>query len=118
MLLRWFYAFVFTQAIEAPIYARAIRGAHPTWRRRRALASGLLPSLVTHPLVWLAFNPLRRQWGLPYEVTVLALELAVVGAETGILHRLKVRRPLLWSALANAASVVFGELSRSLFHFP
>src|SRR5262249_35014609 len=55
MLLEWIYAFLFTQAVEVPIYVFALRGG-PETPPQRALAKRVLiafgASALTHPIVW------------------------------------------------------------------
>lgn len=117
-MIRWLVAFLFTQLIEAPIYARALERpskAHPAWR----WAGALLPSAVTHPVVWFVFPKL-----VPgnYVMMVLAAEAFAVVVEGGLVWRwapkLGLRAAMGWSLLANGLSVSLGFLSRGLFGWP
>jgi hypothetical protein len=107
----WALAFLFTQAVEMPIYAFALRPRG--WGKRLAVAFGA--SAITHPLVWagvLAFA------GSHYWEAVFAAEAFAVAAEAGWLRLFGVRRALGWSMLANGASVLVGFTSRALFGVP
>jgi hypothetical protein len=103
-LLSWLLAFAFTQAVEIPLYRRA--GA-PLW-----VAFGA--SALTHPVVWFVFP----RAGLPWLWMVLWAELFAWLAEALWLRWHGVQRPLLWSLLANGASLSLGLLSRELFGVP
>jgi hypothetical protein len=103
----WFWAFLFTQMVEVPIYSVGLR-------------VGILPALgasaITHPILWFLIFPYLS---LPYIWLVVLAESFAVLVEAGYFawafHR---RRALLWSVLANAASFGAGMLSRSLFGAP
>jgi hypothetical protein len=123
-LANWAFAFLFTQAIEIPIY---MRGA-----RMRPLAAGGA-SALTHPVVWFAMPPLANaicaamaRHGLSivssatFRLLLYALlcEGFAVGAEALYLRALKIKRALLWSLLANFASASTGYLWWLLFGWP
>ena len=103
-LRAWLLAFTFTQAVEIPIYRRA--GA-PLWVAFAA-------SALTHPVVWFLFP----QAGLGWIWMVVWAELFAWLAEALWLHWHRVQRPLVWSLLANGASLSLGLLSRHLFGLP
>ena len=104
VLRGWLLAFAFTQAVEIPIYRRA--GA-PLWVAFAA-------SALTHPVVWFVFPLAGLEWGW----MVVWAELFAWLAEALWLRWHGVRRPLLWSLLANGASLSLGLLSRGLFGVP
>lgn len=93
--------------IEVPI-ALALGPRLP----RTAVASAAA-TLITHPLLWAAWFPMRQH--LSWGATAALLEGAVVLVETGV-YRLTLdlswRRALLISAVANAASFAIGQLLR------
>ena len=94
MTLPWLFAFVWTLAIEIPIYA-AVLG-----RGRRTLALAIAVNVLTHPLLWIVRPPI-----LPGEMLVAATEAAICAAVT--------RRPtasLLAAGLANLASYELGVI--------
>jgi hypothetical protein len=99
----WLTAFLFTQAIEIPLYLWAGRSV-PAGKRLAAAAGA---SALTHPLLWFCFpwdpgNYLR---------SLLTGECLVVLAETAVLLRMGFPRPLAVSALVNAASCGAGLLA-------
>lgn len=136
----WISAFACTQIVEIPFYTRALRrrdmdsptaenpplaihasAANPTLATRTRtshpaarFALAFLPSALTHPLVWFGFPRLP----LSYVPMVVVAELFAVGAEAALLHVLRVPRALLWSLLANAASLGTGLLLRTLVGWP
>ena len=99
----WLLAFLFTQAVEAPLYRRVT-----SWR------VALLASTFTHPFVWFAFPRLP----LPYWWMVGVAETFAVLVEAAWLRFNGVRHALVLSFLVNAASVALGLLSRHLFGVP
>lgn len=114
-LLMWLGAFALTQAIEAPIYARWCLGGR--WK------AALLPSAVTHPLLWFALTPLWRQLRWPvaellgaYDPTGLdmpalyVMELAIAASEGWLLRRQGGTRPWLWALVGNGTSFGVGEV--------
>lgn len=134
----WFSAFVFTQALEMPIYMLAFRGrvdarGQPLapesvrWR----LGFAFLLSMATHPYVWFVIPSLfsSRLWQRtvaawpalqPWRHTLffLTAESFAVLAEALLLRALKVPRPLLWALVANAASAGLGMLMRAFTGWP
>ncbi|HJK90301.1 MAG TPA: hypothetical protein RMH85_03330 [Polyangiaceae bacterium LLY-WYZ-15_(1-7)] len=125
MARSWLYALLLTQAVEAPIYLRAL--AHRPLRERLPLA--LLPSAFTHPLLWFALFPALHP-ELGYWATVAIGEGSVVLVEAALLAsflpgpggqapwRSALRPALLWAAFANGASVLVGFASSWLFGVP
>lgn len=109
-MIPWLAAFAFTQAVEGPIYAFALRD-RPCIPR---LAVALGASTLTHPLVWFASPHLP----LAYVGRVAVAEVGAVLVEAAWLALFHVRRPLAWSLLANAASLTLGLASRAAFGWP
>lgn len=121
--LAWLNAFLFTQAIEVPVYVAGLRrlGGQPPWRAapgplplRGQLLLALLLSAVTHPVVWFVWPRLVPS----YPIMVACAEVFALTVEALLLAVSGCRRPLLLSLFANAASFGLGELSRHLFHLP
>lgn len=108
----WAKAFLFTEIVEAPIY-RAALGV-PWWK-------ALLASALTHPFVWFFFPWLGFRLALPWIAEVVLSELFAWVVEAAFLvrvARVAPKRALLWSFVANAASVALGLGSRALFGEP
>lgn len=107
-LFAWLRAFALTQLIEAPVYRRMLG---VSWPR------ALLPSLVTHPLVWFVFPLLSRvgfsylAWVTVAEVTVWLVEAAMLVALAGVSWR----RAAFVALVGNALSVAVGLLAIRLF---
>jgi hypothetical protein len=106
-VIAWLGAFLFTQAVEVPIYLRS--GA--SWR------AAVLASTFTHPVVWFGFFTVR-DWVHSYSVTVVLMESFAILFEALWLHSRHVKRAFLWSLGANLASVTLGFASRALFGWP
>jgi hypothetical protein len=117
----WLGAFLFTQAVEVPIWAQALR-----WDRRLApgrepwsmwinVAIGFGASAITHPFVWFWFP--RHAPGT-YWVMVLQAEAFAVLVEAAYTRAFGLRWALGWSLVANGASAGLGLLSRSIFGWP
>ena len=104
LLLPWLKAFLLTQLIEVPIWVRSQRGvARPLQAR---LGVGFGASAITHPIVWFFFP-----WALASvddRVMVALAELFAWLVEWRWAAHFGVRRPLLWSAVANGASFSAG----------
>lgn len=125
----WLAAFVFTQCVEMPLYARALGRAR---RARWLLAFGA--SAITHPVVWFvmpgAWEALYLRaidahpaWviaspGWRYASLVALAETFAVLVEAVYLRLLGVKRAFVWSLGANAASVTLGLVSRAVFGWP
>ncbi len=108
----WFRAFLFTEAVEVPVY-RFLAGT-PTW-------AAFAASAITHPFVWYFFPPVGDALGLSYEVTSVASELFAWWVEAAFLViavKMPRRRALGYSFAANAASVAMGLLSRKYLGYP
>jgi hypothetical protein len=127
---RWLLAFLFTQAVEVPIYARALAGTR--WARH-ALLIAFGASAITHPIVWFVIPHLWSDLYLALLAPHPALHLArtahyvgmailaetfAVAVEAIYLRRFGPRRALVWSLAANGASVTLGLLSRAAFGLP
>jgi hypothetical protein len=118
--MNWFWAFLFTQVVEMPIY---ILGARTRWDE------AFTASALTHPVVWFVFPRIFAViFGMPslsfvesrtqYWTMVVFAEVFAVAAEALYLAWLEKDRPFLWSLVANGASVSLGLLSRRLFGMP
>lgn len=106
-LQAWLAAFVFTQIVEMPIYSLGLRVG---------LLAAFGASAITHPLLWFVFFP---NVSLPYFWKLATSEVLVFLIEAGYFAFLfRRKRALLWSALANGASLGLGMLSRYLFGVP
>lgn len=104
----WLVAYVFTQAIEVPLYLRV---THGSWR------VSVLASSLTHPVVWFVFPALcPLSWG--YWGMVAAAEAFAVLGETLWLRLNGVGAALKWAFVVNAASAVGGLLLRATFDVP
>lgn len=104
----WLVAYVFTQAIEVPLYLRVTGGR---W------ATSLLASTFTHPIVWFVFPLIcPLSWG--YWGMVAAAEAFAVLGEMAWLRVNGVVASLKWAFIVNAASATAGLLLRALFDVP
>jgi len=120
----WFDAFVFTQAVEVPVYVLALRQA-PRERRERGpkslewqvlLAFGA--SAVTHPIVWFVIPDIGPSSYLEYALEAEGFAVMVETFYFFSLHVASFRRSLAWSLLANGLSLGLGFASRALFGWP
>jgi hypothetical protein len=105
----WLGAFLFTQIVEVPIYAFALRGR---------LLIAFAASLITHPIVWFGFPYFGRLTGSIYPVTVALAELFAITVEAVFLHRMGLKKAWAWAIVANLTSVTLGLLSRHWFGWP
>lgn len=108
----WFRAFVFTQAVEGPLY-RYVGKAR--WR----VALGA--SALTHPFVWFLFPYLLLVPGCSFAMMVGLAELFAWSTETVFVRyfaRLSWGRSALLSLLANGASMLLGTLVRAWTGYP
>jgi hypothetical protein len=116
-VIEWLSAFVLTQAVEMPLYVRALRAGQPPTIERLpiALAVAFAASAITHPIVYFVMPML-----IPGEwlTMVMVAELFAIAAEAAWLRAFKLPRALAWAAFANAASVLVGIVSRQLFDWP
>ncbi len=102
----WLRAFAVTLLVEIPIATPLLRIVERSVARRIAIVT--VANLATHPLVWflfpgLAFRPpmrlaLSEAWALLAEIAIYRL----------VWPSLRVRRAVLVSLAANAASVAAG----------
>ena len=104
MIVRWFFGYLITQAIEVPLYVRVT-----SWR------VAFLASTFTHPIVWFVFP---MYWPRGYTSMVIAAEVFAWGIEALWLKTNGVHRAMLWSFIANGASFCIGLALRKIFHFP
>ena len=116
----WLAAFVFTQVIEVPIYAHALRrserdepAALASWPA--ALAVAFAASAITHPVVWFVMPQLVPE---RYLLMVGAAEAFAVLVEAVWLRAFGLRPALLWALFANATSLTVGLASRRMFGWP
>lgn len=126
----WLSAFLFTQAVEIPIYVlairRALRDGHAERPRRLPLQIALAfgASAVTHPIVWFVIPRLAPSFSDPgaayleYVVRAEAFALVVEAFYFHSFHVVRMPRAFAWSLLANGLSAGAGFLSRSLFGWP
>jgi len=107
----WLAAFVWTFALEQPVYLMALRGFAARWWE--PCAATLLLNLATHPALWawaLAVDPSPPQIAAA-EGIVMLVEAALLGAllrRRGSPHF--ARRGLVAAAAANAFSWGAGAL--------
>jgi hypothetical protein len=121
--LSWLWAYLFTQAVEVPIY---VVGPRARWDE------GFMASAITHPVVWFGIPRLYQAIhgalggvvegpvpdGAHYWIMVLIAETFAVVVEGLYLRWLKKKNPFLWALAANATSVALGMASRLLFGVP
>lgn len=119
LLYAWFKAFMLTQFIEMPLYARALSKAP-----RLSAGSFCLPfsvqllftafgaSAITHPFVWFVFPGVFASQ--PYWLYFLTAESFAVILEAWYLKYFGVRRFFIWSLLTNGMSAGAGLL---IHHF-
>ena len=109
--MNWATAFIWTCAIETPVYVVLLRRSFPAWWGPVALSIGL--QVATHPLLWLLFPRSGPFWTpfIAFEVGVALVEGALVAL---LIRRKGERRPLcrgmLAGFLANALSAAIGLL--------
>jgi hypothetical protein len=104
----WAAAFAFTQAVETPVYAIALRNKNRPVR----LAIAFGASLLTHPIVWMV---VRAGSADEYWQRTVIAELFAVFFEAGYLRLFAVPGALAWSVVANASSMGLGLLVRSVW---
>ena len=104
ILAAWARAFLLTQLVEVPVYLVAQRAFPRGWAARFLVAT--LASTFTHPLVWwVMLGPLRP---LPWEVSLVIVEVGACVIEAIWLWRLGVGRALGWAVAANGLSLGVG----------
>ena len=120
----WAAIFVFTQAVEIPLYVLVLRrNLEPKPSIVRAAAIGFGASAITHPVVtfviprltdalfaWMAQREMSLVWSGAFRWVVFAVccEGFAVGAEAIYLRAFKLERALLWSLAINFASAALG----------
>jgi hypothetical protein len=104
-VMPWFWAFLFTQVVEVPLYSAATRG-------RVLVAFGA--SALTHPIVWFVFPLLPVDY---WPMVILAESFAIL-VEGAYLSLFRVRHAFAWAAAANLASVTLGFACRALLGWP
>lgn len=109
----WLIAFAFTQVVEVPVWAAALKGKPLPARLGLAFAA----SAVTHPFVWFVFPPLLKPllgwWGY-----LLIAEAFAVIVEALMMRAAGLKDALLWALLANGLSAGLGFTFRQLFGWP
>ena len=121
-MIPWLGAFVFTQAVECPIYMWALKRRPGSWTLRLAIAFGA--SAITHPVVWFVipwlWNALDRvggYWGMVVVAELFAV--LVEGIYLRLVHPARSQALALgWALGANLASVTLGFASRAYFGWP
>ncbi len=133
-MLRWLLAFAFTELVEVPLYARALRRQGVLEGLLAACAVGFGASLITHPIVWFA---IPRWWialylfaldhapwvriespTARYAAMGVLSECFAVLVEAVYLRAWGLRRALAWSLAANVLSVTLGLACRAVFGVP
>lgn len=129
-LAAWLAAFFFTQAVEVPIYVVALwrgspaRGAGPeasAAEARSLLALYLIgfgASALTHPIVWFMFPRLPIDSYVTMVACAEVFAVVVEGVYLRALGVVRLRRGLMLSLLANAASASLGLACRAVFGVP
>jgi hypothetical protein len=120
----WFWAFLFTQVVEVPIYMRGMRA-----RFHESLGA----SSLTHPIVWFVIPALcdwfyvailerhASIWLLPstrYGLMIFIAETFAIVVEAFYFRSMRLSNPWRWSLIANMASFGLGSLSRIIWGFP
>lgn len=123
--MTWLEAFLITEAVEVPVvmalWAAFLRwgsGARAPTTLLSRLCAALVPSALTHPVLWHAAVYILRDLALRgrpaslpcYAGVVAPLELAVVLVEGVVLRSLGAPRPFVLALVANIASVCTGLL--------
>lgn len=120
--MSWLYAFLFTQAVEIPIYLYGLRRARLELGGLARVAVAFGASALTHPIVWFVFPRYWHTLHLPggYWGMVAAAEAFAVLAEAIYLAvaTMNPGQAFGWALLANGASVSLGFWSRSEFGWP
>jgi hypothetical protein len=99
----WLVAFLWTLAIEQPIYWLALRRRTRRWWHPGAICA--LANAITHPLLWFAYPQFE-----PYVAYVLLGEICVALAEAALIYAVvrDVRVAITTSLAANATSTLLG----------
>jgi len=105
----WIKAFLFTLAVELPIFVLLVRGKVPLWRAALAGAAG---TCVTHPCLWFVWPHVVQD----YTTYIVSGELLVATLESlsffGLARPVRLPRAVAASFLANGASYGLGALLR------
>jgi hypothetical protein len=103
----WKIAFVWTQAIELPVYVLLLRRQFSHWYSPVLLS--LFVNAVTHPLLWFVFPVFDPYplWLLVGESSVVIVEALLVAAALRFRHN---RRAILAALASNAISTALGFL--------
>lgn len=122
-ILAWLWAFLFTQAVEVPIYVALMRRAPgpratPPQHIEEQIALGFWASAITHPIVWFVIPqiPSASYWTMVVRAEGFAV--VVEGLYLYSIRAFGLRRAMLFSLIANMASVGLGFTSRALFDWP
>ena len=99
--------YIITLLIETPLILLMLKKRIAT--TALPLITAMIPSLITHPILWHATQKLPNN--IPYSMGILALEILVTLIETWIIFKLF--RPTLFKALktstvANTTSTLLG----------
>lgn len=120
----WFWAFLFTQIVEIPIYMRGLRA-----KPHEAFGA----SALTHPIVWFVIPPawawlhttllaphaaLRLSATPRYWVMVVIAETFAVVGEAVYFKQLGKEKAWRWAFVANMTSVTLGFACREIFGWP
>lgn len=109
--MSWLDAFIWTCALETPIYVLLLRRSFRDWWA--PLVVSLFLQLLTHPLLWFLF-PLDTDYWTTFFIAESLVSAVEGGAVALILWRLRERRALVRGLaiglLANAFSATIGLL--------
>jgi len=130
----WAAVFLFTQAVEVPLYVIVLRrGIVPKPSIARAAAIGFGASAITHPVVtflipglvagifaWMVGREMSLVSSGTFRWIVLAVgcESFAVGVEAVYLKAFRLPRALLWSLAVNFASASLGLCCSLAFGWP
>lgn len=110
-LALWAKAFAFTLGSELALAPWLLPPEEPLWRRAATVVAA---NVLSHPAVWFVFPEL----GMTYTPMLICAELWAVGSELVLYRlvfpRLRWRRALAVSTLANALSMSAGLAVRGL----
>jgi hypothetical protein len=105
----WLRAFLLTIVVEVPVAAWLLRRAEPELWRRAALV--FFANLASHPLVWFVWTQVLLVGTPGYVIAAEAWAIAIEAIFYVVAFRgLGVRRAVLVSVIANAASFAVGRL--------
>lgn len=106
----WLQAFLLTLAVEVPIVLVLLRDVVP--ERARLAAIAVFANLATHPAVWFVFTQLFLVGTPEYTIAAEAWAIGVEAAFYVVVVRgLTLRRAIVVSVVANAASFVVGRVA-------